>query len=372
MSKNVKNADGKKSVWSTLYDDLMGGLRPMIPFVAGGGILMAISFMLGMGVDESNAGAFAKILYDIGHNNAMFLMIPVFAGYIAYTMAGANGLAAGMVGGMIAKNTNSGFLGAIIAGILAGYAVRLLEKGLRNFPESLASLKKLLIIPIVSIFVVGMVMECVVAGPVAMMNEGLTAWIQSLGTENLFLVGVILGGMMAVDLGGPINKVAYAFGLSAISQGDYLPMAAVMAGGMVPPIAIGLATTLFKKKFTKDQRTQGKTFYLLGASFITESCMPVALTDPLRMIPSCIVGSALSGGLCMLFGISLPAPHGGLFVLPVIEGGLMPKLLFLAALAAGTLVSAVLIGVTRKAAAEEEEEITAAAEPELSVQEAIG
>ena len=364
MQKSAQKKGG--TAWKTIYDSLMGGLRPMIPFVAGGGIIMAISFMMGMGVDESTAGPFAKMLYDIGHNNAMFLMIPVFAGYISYTIAGTNGLAAGMVGGMIAKNTSTGFFGGIIAGFVAGYVVKALEKALVNFPKDLESIKKLMIIPIISIFTVGIVMESVVAGPIGFMNTSLTNWINGLGTENMIIVGIILGAMMAVDLGGPINKVAYAFGLSAIAEGNFVPMAAVMAGGMVPPLGVALSTTLFKKKFTEEQRAQGKTFYLLGASFITESCMPVALSDPIRIIPSCIAGSAVAGAICAFFNVSLPAPHGGIFVIPVIEGGLMPKLIFIGALAAGMLVSAVLIGILRKNVDEETDQVRIS-QPEAAV-----
>ena len=208
----------------------------------------------------------------------MLLMIPIFAGFIAHTIAGQDALAPGMIGGMIAKTTGSGFLGGIVAGFLAGYLVKLLNKLLSNFPEDFQSIKKLLIIPVISTFVVGIVMLCVVSVPMAWLNQGLTGFIDGLGTQNLVLTGMVIGGMMAVDLGGPINKVAYTFAVAAISNGNYYPMAAAMVGGVVPPLGVALATTLFKKKFTKDQQIQGKTYYLLGASFITESCMPVALT----------------------------------------------------------------------------------------------
>ena len=335
----------KKSVGSVLYDDVMGGLRPMIPFVAGGGILMAIG--------DNSVNQFAKILYEIGHNNAMLLMIPIFAGFIAHTIAGQDALAPGMIGGMIAKTTGSGFLGGIVAGFLAGYLVKLLNKLLSNFPEDFQSIKKLLIIPVISTFVVGIVMLCVVSVPMAWLNQGLTGFIDGLGTQNLVLTGMVIG-MMAVDLGGPINKVAYTFAVAAISNGNYYPMAAAMVGGVVPPLGVALATTLFKRKFTKDQQIQGKTYYLLGASFITESCMPVALTDPVRMIPAGIIGSAVAGGLAMLFQISLPAPHGGIFVTPVVEGAISQKLLYLAAITIGMLVSALIIGFTKKPLKEQE------------------
>ena len=255
---------------------------------------------------------------------------------------------------MIAKTTGSGFLGGIVAGFLAGYLVKLLNKLLSNFPEDFQSIEKLLIIPVISTFVVGIVMLCVVSVPMAWLNQGLTGFIDGLGTQNLVLTGMVIGGMMAVDLGGPINKVAYTFAVAAISNGNYYPMAAAMVGGVVPPLGVALATTLFKKKFTKDQQIQGKTYYLLGASFITESCMPVALTDPVRMIPAGIIGSAVAGGLAMLFQISLPAPHGGIFVTPVVEGAISQKLLYLAAIAIGMLVSALIIGFTRKPLKEQE------------------
>ena len=224
----------KKSVGSVLYDDVMGGLRPMIPFVAGGGILMAISFMFGMRIGDNSVNQFAKILYEIGHNNAMLLMIPIFAGFIAHTIAGQDALAPGMIGGMIAKTTGSGFLGGIVAGFLAGYLVKLLNKLLSNFPEDFQSIKKLLIIPVISTFLVGIVMLCVVSVPMAWLNQGLTGFIDGLGTQNLVLTGMVIGGMMAVDLGGPINKVAYTFAVAAISNGNYYPMAAAMVGGVVP------------------------------------------------------------------------------------------------------------------------------------------
>ena len=329
----------KKSVGSVLYDDVMGGLRPMIPFVAGGGILMAISFMFGMRIGDNSVNQFAKILYEIGHNNAMLLMIPIFAGFIAHTIAGQDALAPGMIGGMIAKTTGSGFLGGIVAGFLAGYLVKLLNKLLSNFPEDFQSIKKLLIIPVISTFVVGIVMLCVVSVPMAWLNQGLTGFIDGLGTQNLVLTGMVIGGMMAVDLGGPINKVAYTFAVAAISNGNYYPMAAAMVGGVVPPLGVAL---------------QGKTYYLLGTSFITESCMPVALTDPVRMIPAGIIGSAVAGGLAMLFQISLPAPHGGIFVTPVVEGAISQKLLYLAAITIGMLVSALIIGFTKKPLKEQE------------------
>ena len=314
----------------------MGGLRPMIPFVAGGGILMAISFMFGMRIGDNSVNQFAKILYEIGHNNAMLLMIPIFAGFIAHTIAGQDALAPGMIGGMIAKTTGSGFLGGIVAGFLAGYLVKLLNKLLSNFPEDFQSIKKLLIIPVISTFVVGIVMLCVVSVPMAWLNQGLTGFIDGLGTQNLVLTGMVIGAV------------------AAISNGNYYPMAAAMVGGVVPPLGVALATTLCKKKFTKDQQIQGKTYYLLGASFITESCMPVALTDPVRMIPAGIIGSAVAGGLAMLFQISLPAPHGGIFVTPVVEGAISQKLLYLAAITIGMLVSALIIGFTKKPLKEQE------------------
>lgn len=333
--------------WSYFYNNLMGGLRPMIPFVAGGGILMAISFMSG-GTDPNTANQFAKMLYFIGHDNAMVLLIPIFAGYVSFSLSGQHGLASGMVGGMIAQNTGSGFLGGIIAGFLAGFIVNLLLKILTNFPKNLKSIKNLLVIPVISIFLTGILMCSIVGIPIALINTALTQWINSLGTENLIITGLILGGMMAVDLGGPINKVAYIFAVSQISNGNYHLMAAVMAGGIVPPLGVALATTLFKQKFTLEEQTQGKTYYLLGASFITESCMPVALADPLRIIPAGIIGSAIAGAMTMFFYISLPAPHGGLFVVPIIEGGILPKCYFLLSIILGTFISAIFIGLTKK------------------------
>ncbi|WP_196220188.1 PTS fructose transporter subunit IIC [Terrilactibacillus tamarindi] len=348
----MKEQTNRKSIKQTLYDDLMSGIRSMIPFVAGGGILIAVSFLFGINATKpgsSEFNQFAKMLYDIGHEHAFLLMLPVFAGFIASAIAGKTALAPGMIGGLIAHSTGSSFFGGIIAGFLAGYSIRGLDILFKKFPSSLESLKNVLIFPVISTFFVGAIMFTVVAGPMSWLNSTLTSGLNSLGTSNLALVGAVLGLMMAVDLGGPVNKIAYTFGLAMIAQGNYYPMAAIMAAGLVPPLAVALSTTLFKSKFTIDERTQGKTYYLLGASFITESCMPVALADPLRIIPSVMIGSGITGALTMLFQIKLPAPHGGLFVIPVIDGGLMPKLLFLSTILIGTIVSAILIGLLKKA-----------------------
>ena len=337
-----------KSVWKMLYDDLMGGLNAMIPVVSGGGILMAVSFMLGMGSDGQSSNFWASTFYEIGSKNTMVLVNPVLAGFMANTIAGPLALPAGMVGGMIASNTGSGFFGAIFAGLLSGYLVKLLNKIFRGFPEKLESLKRLLIFPIISVGIVGFIMLVVVSKPIGMFNLGLTNLINSIGTSNLILTGCVLGGMMAVDLGGPINKVAYTFAVAAISEGNFYPMAAVMAGGVVPPLAVALSTTLFKKKFTQEQKDQGKSCYLLGASFITASCIPIAFSDPFRIIPAGIIGSAVSGALTMSFKIALPAPHGGLFATPIIDGNISDKLLFILSIIIGVVIAAIVMGILRK------------------------
>lgn len=348
----MENEQAKKNnIPHELYESLMNGIRHMIPFVVGGGILMAISFMFGVNaVDpkDPSYNAVAALLYNIGHGSGFALMVPILAGFIAYGISGTLALAPGMIGGLIAASTGSGFFGGIIAGYLSGYFIRFLNHLCRKFPEGLVNLRNVLLYPVVSVLFTGVVMYEVVAFPMSMFNNWLVGCLSSFQGSGLEVLGLILGAMMAVDLGGPINKAAYTFGLAMISAGNYYPMAAIMAGGMVPPIGIGLATVLFKKKFDAFDRDQGKTYFLLGASFITESAMPVAAKDALRIIPSGIVGSAIAGALTMAFHIALPAPHGGLFVLPIVQGGLVQQGLYLVAVLTGVLVTAVMLGLLRK------------------------
>ncbi|MBC2850736.1 PTS sugar transporter subunit IIA [Cetobacterium sp. 8H] len=328
------------------YKHLMSGVSNMLPFVVGGGILIAISFIFGIKASDPTDPSFnpiAKLLMDIGGGNAFFLMIPVLAGFIGMSIADRPGFAPAMVGGLISANNGGGFLGGLVGGFLGGYVVLLLKKLFAKLPEKLEGIKPVLLYPLFGILITGVLMYLVVISPVAALNSGITNFLNGLGTGNLILLGAIVGGMMAIDMGGPINKAAFTFGIAAIAAGNYYPHAAVMAGGMTPPLGIALATTFFKHKFDKEEREAGLTNYIMGASFITEGAIPFAAADPIRVIPSCIAGSALAGGLAMAFKCQLPAPHGGLFVLPIITNPLM----YLFAVAAGSLVTCVLIGLTK-------------------------
>ncbi|MGG6431814.1 PTS fructose transporter subunit IIABC [Anoxybacillus sp. D401a] len=330
------------------YKHLMNGVSNMLPFVVGGGILIAISFIFGIKAFDPNDPSFhpiAKALMDIGGGSAFALMIPVLAGFIAMSIADRPGFAPGMVGGFMAANGGAGFLGGLIAGFLAGYLVVALKKWFSRLPQSLEGIKPVLLYPLFGILLTGFIMMYVVIDPVKALNEGMKTWLENMGTGNLVLLGLILGGMMAVDMGGPINKAAFTFGIAMIDAGNYAPHAAIMAGGMVPPLGLALATTLFKKKFTKAEREAGKTCYIMGASFITEGAIPFAAADPGRVIPSIIVGSAIAGALTMMFGIGLPAPHGGIFVIPIVKGN---PLLYVLAIFIGSLVTALMVGLWKK------------------------
>ncbi|KFZ42162.1 PTS fructose transporter subunit IIA [Anoxybacillus flavithermus] len=330
------------------YKHLMNGVSNMLPFVVGGGILIAISFIFGIKAFDPNDPSFhpiAKALMDIGGGSAFALMIPVLAGFIAMSIADRPGFAPGMVGGFMAANGGAGFLGGLIAGFLAGYLVVGLKKWFSRLPQSLEGIKPVLLYPLFGILLTGLIMMYVVIDPVKALNEGMKTWLENMGTGNLVLLGLILGGMMAVDMGGPINKAAFTFGIAMIDAGNYAPHAAIMAGGMVPPLGLALATTLFKKKFTKAEREAGKTCYIMGASFITEGAIPFAAADPGRVIPSIIVGSAIAGALTMMFGIGLPAPHGGIFVIPIVKGN---PLLYVLAIFIGSLVTAFMVGFWKK------------------------
>lgn len=335
-------AAGKKEK-TGFYKHLMSGVSNMLPFVVGGGILIAISFMFGIKAFDPNDATFnpiAKLLMDIGGGNAFFLMIPVMAGFIGFSIADRPGFAPAMVAGLISANNGAGFLGALIGGFIGGYSVVLLKKVFGNLPESLEGIKPVLLYPLFGIFITGTIMYTVILGPVAALNNGMTAMLQNMGTGNLVLLGVVLAGMMAVDMGGPVNKAAFTFGIAMISAGNYYPHAAVMAGGMVPPLGIAIATTVFKNKFTKEEKDAGKTCYIMGASFITEGAIPFAASDPARVIPSCIIGSAIAGGISMFGKVQLPAPHGGIFVIPVMTNPIM----YIVAILVGSFITAALIG----------------------------
>lgn len=330
------------------YKHLMNGVSNMLPFVVGGGILIAICFMFGIksfDPKDPSFNQFAKLLMDIGGGNAFSLMIPVLAGFIGMSIADRPGFAPAMVGGLIAANNGAGFLGGLIAGFLGGYVVVGLKKVFAGLPESLEGIKPVLLYPLFGIFITGAIMFLVIVNPVKSLNAGITGWLNTMGTANKVILGIVLGGMMAVDMGGPINKAAYTFGLAMISAGNYYPHAAIMAGGMVPPLGIAIATTMFKNRFTKQERDAGKTCYIMGASFITEGAIPFAAADPGRVIPSIIVGSAIAGGLSMMFNIGLPAPHGGIFVIPIVKGN---PLLYIAAILVGSFVTAFMLGILKK------------------------
>ncbi|MFL0249920.1 fructose-specific PTS transporter subunit EIIC [Clostridium neuense] len=331
-----------------IYKHLMNGISNMLPFVVGGGILIAISFMFGIKAydpKDPTYNYFAKLLNDIGSGNAFSLMIPVLAGFIGMSIADRPGFAPAMVGGYIASTNGAGFIGGLIGGFLGGYVVVFLKKIFAKLPETLDGLKPVLIYPLLGIFITGAIMFVAIVGPVKSINLGLQHWLSGMGTTNKLILGLILGGMMAIDMGGPINKAGFAFGIAMISSGNYYPHAAVMAGGMAAPLGIALATTLFKNKFTADERKSGLTCYVLGACFITEGAIPFAAGDPTRVIPSCVIGSAIAGALTMFFNIGLPAPHGGIFVIAIVNGN---PLLYLLSIIIGAVVTAILLGILKK------------------------
>ena len=325
---------GKESVGHQIYKHLMNGVSHMLPFVVGGGILIAIAFLIdGFSVDlnslpadqRANFGTItqaAAMFKGIG-GTAFGFMLPILAGFIAMSIADRPGLAVGFVGGSIAANGTSGFLGALVAGFVAGYIVLLLKKVFSKLPESLDGMKPVLLYPLLGIFLVGVIMQFVVEPPIGALNTAINNGLNGLNGASAVVLGVLLGGMMSVDMGGPVNKAAYVFGTASIAAGNYNIMAAVMIGGMVPPIAIALATIFFKNKFTAEERKAGPTNFIMGLSFITEGAIPFAASDPLHVLPACVVGSAVAGGLSMAFGCTLMAPHGGIFVVPTIGNPLM-------------------------------------------------
>ena len=355
----VQESTGKEGVGHKIYTHLMNGVSHMLPFVVGGGILIAIAFLIdGFSVDlnslpldqRSNFGTItplAAVFKSIG-GVAFGFMLPILAGFIAMSIADRPGLVVGFVGGAIAANGTSGFLGALVAGFVAGYLVLLLKKIFSKLPESLDGIKTILLYPLFGVFLVGIIMMYVVEPPIGALNTAINNGLNGLNGASAILLGALLGGMMSVDMGGPVNKAAYVFGTASIAAGNYNIMAAVMVGGMVPPIAIALATIFFKKKFTEEERKAGPTNFIMGLSFISEGAIPFAASDPLHVLPSCIVGSAVAGALSMAFGCTLMAPHGGIFVVPTIGHPLM----YLIALAVGSVVGCLLLGVLKKNVAE--------------------
>ena len=350
---------GKESVGHQIYKHLMNGVSHMLPFVVGGGILIAIAFLIdGFSVDlnslpadqRANFGTItqaAALFKGIG-GTAFGFMLPILAGFIAMSIADRPGLAVGFVGGSIAANGTSGFLGALVAGFVAGYIVLLLKKVFSKLPESLDGMKPVLLYPLLGIFLVGVIMQFVVEPPIGALNTAINNGLNGLNGASAVVLGILLGGMMSVDMGGPVNKAAYVFGTASIAAGNYNIMAAVMIGGMVPPIAIALATILFKNKFTAEERKAGPTNFIMGLSFITEGAIPFAASDPLHVLPACVVGSAVAGGLSMAFGCTLMAPHGGIFVVPTIGNPLM----YLVALVIGSFIACGLLGLLKKKVSE--------------------
>lgn len=350
---------GKESVGHQIYKHLMNGVSHMLPFVVGGGILIAIAFLIdGFSVDlnslpadqRANFGTItqaAAMFKGIG-GTAFGFMLPILAGFIAMSIADRPGLAVGFVGGSIAANGTSGFLGALVAGFVAGYIVLLLKKVFSKLPESLDGMKPVLLYPLLGIFLVGVIMQFVVEPPIGALNTAINNGLNELNGASAVVLGVLLGGMMSVDMGGPVNKAAYVFGTASIAAGNYNIMAAVMIGGMVPPIAIALATIFFKNKFTAEERKAGPTNFIMGLSFITEGAIPFAASDPLHVLPACVVGSAVAGGLSMAFGCTLMAPHGGIFVVPTIGNPLM----YLVALVIGSFIACGLLGLLKKKVSE--------------------
>nr|CBX69996.1 PTS system fructose-specific EIIBC component [Yersinia enterocolitica W22703] len=343
--KTGSSTGSKKTETGGPYRHLLTGVSYMLPMVVAGGLCIALSFVFGIKAFEVK-GTLAAALMQIGGGSAFALMVPVLAGFIAFSIADRPGLTPGLIGGMLAVSTGAGFLGGIIAGFLAGYVAKAISTKL-HLPQSMEALKPILIIPLVASLIVGLVMIYVVGTPVAKIMTGLTNWLQSMGTANAVLLGAILGAMMCTDMGGPVNKAAYAFGVALLSSSVYAPMAAIMAAGMVPPLAMGLATLLARHKFDKGEQEGGKAALVLGLCFISEGAIPFAARDPMRVLPCCIAGGALTGALSMAFGAQLMAPHGGLFVL-LIPGAIHPVLLYLVAIIAGTVLAGGLYAMLKR------------------------
>lgn len=353
----------KESGWRSIYTSLMNGVSHMLPFVIGGGLMIAIAFLIdGFAVDMNTLAEADRALFGTINPVAAFfknvgglafgLMLPVMAGFIAEAIADRPGLAPGFIGGLIAANGKSGFLGAMLAGFLAGYLINFFKKACSKMPSALDGIKPMLIYPLLGIASIGAIMTFLVEPPIGWLNTQLNFWLESLNGTSGILLGALLAAMQATDMGGPFNKAAYVFGTASLAAGNYAIMASVMIGGMVPPLAIALCTFLFKDKFTEQERKTAPTNIIMGLSFITEGAIPFAASDPLHVIPCCVCGSALAGALSQLFGCTLMAPHGGIFVLLTIGNPLM----YLVALAAGTVVGALLLGMTRKKAVTSEKE----------------
>ncbi|QNB45695.1 PTS fructose transporter subunit IIBC [Thermanaerosceptrum fracticalcis] len=348
----VQKTKAERSAQRTgIYKHLMNGVSFMIPLVVAGGLIIAISFIFGIEAFKQQ-GTLAAALMDIGGGAAFALMVPILAGFIAYSIAEKPGLAPGLVGGMLASKIGAGFLGGILAGFIAGYIAKWLKDSIK-LPKNLEGLKPILIIPFLATLVTGLLMVYVVGNPVKVIMDALTNWLSGLSSTNAVVLGLILGAMMAFDMGGPVNKAAYTFGVGLLGNGIYEPMAAVMAAGMTPPLGLWLATLLAPKKYTVEEREAGKAAAVLGISFITEGAIPFAAADPFRVIPAIMTGSAVTGALSMLFKATLRAPHGGIFVLPI-PNAVGNLFMYTIAIIAGTVITALMVNLLKhsKAVAE--------------------
>ncbi|MGX4599399.1 PTS fructose transporter subunit IIABC [Faecalimicrobium sp. JNUCC 81] len=344
---STSSFDEDETTFRKIYKHLMNGVSNMLPFVVAGGILIALAFLFDdYTIDPKHFGSntpLAAYLKGIG-DLAFSFMLPILAGYIAYSIGDRPAFVSGFIGGVIARDGGSGFLGALLAGFIAGYLVLGLKKLFSGLPQSLDGIKPVLIFPLFGTLLISVIMTFIVIPPVAAINTSIQNFLMSLGASSKILLGILVAAMMAADMGGPINKAAYVFGIAALESGQYEIMAAVMAGGMVPPLAIGLATTFFKNRFTKEERESGKVNYVMGLSFITEGAIPFAAADPLHVLPACIVGSGVAGALSMIFNVGLRAPHGGIFVIPVVSNPVG----YIIAIIAGSVVGMLLLGILKK------------------------
>lgn len=344
---NLEESNEEETVFRKTYKHLMNGVSNMLPFVVSGGILIALAFLFdNYEINPANFGSntpLAAYLKSIG-DVAFGFMLPILAGYIAYSIGDRPALVVGFVGGSIAKTGGAGFLGALLAGFIAGFIVQTLKKVFAGLPQSLDGIKPVLLFPLFGTILIAVIMTFIVLPPVMVINNTMISFLDSLGGSSKVILGLVLGAMMAIDMGGPINKAAYVFGVASLDSGQFEIMAAVMAGGMVPPLVIALATTFMKNRFTNEQVESGKVNYVMGLSFITEGAIPFAASDPLKVIPSCAIGSAVAGALSMLFDASLRAPHGGIFVVPVVSNPLG----YLAAIIIGSVVGMIVLGILKK------------------------
>ncbi|PRQ92493.1 fructose-specific PTS transporter subunit EIIC [Borreliella burgdorferi] len=337
----------KQNKKTGIYKHLMNGVSFMLPFVVSGGIIIAISFMFGIkafDINDPSYNKIADILMQIGGGSAFALMIPILAGYISFSIAERPGLAPGMITGLMMSNGNAGFLGGILAGFTSGYVTLTVKKiSDKIIPSNLRGINPVLTYPFLSVIISGILIYGMLS-PISVINESITNMLNQLSGTNMAILGALLGGMMAIDMGGPVNKAAYAFGIAMITAKNYIPHASIMAGGMIPPIGIALATSLFKNRFSKEERESGKVCYFLGACFITEGVIPFAAADPLRVIPVCILGSSVGGFISALFKVEVIAPHGGIFILPIVVNPLM----WITSILVGSIITAVLIGIFKK------------------------